>query len=339
MTAASVYLSVLLPVYNEAENLERVIVELETSLAGAVPSFEIVVVDDGSTDGSDLLLDRLAASKPYLRPIFFRKNAGQTSAFDAGFRSARGSVVVTMDSDLQNDPRDIVQMVRLIDQGYDFVAGWRRQRQDGFLVRTLPSKIANALIRRVTRTKLHDLGCSLKAYRHDVAQELRLYGEMHRFIGVLMEGLGARVAEIEVNHRPRVAGVSKYGLMRTFKVLLDLLTVWFLQGFRAKPSYVFGGVGSALVLLSAVTASFVMWQKLFQAVWVHRNPLFVVAVFFAIVGIQFVALGLLAELQIRTYFESTGQRPYYVSSRPVRRTELPAVRPAEPPLAPAPCAE
>jgi hypothetical protein len=206
-------------------------------------------------------------------------------------------------------------MLALLEEGYDFVAGWRRKRKDGFFLRTLPSKIANWIIRRVTGTKIHDLGCSLKVFRREIALELRLYGEMHRFIGVLVEGLGARVAEFEVNHRPRAAGVSKYGILRTFKVLLDLLTVWFLQGYRTKPIYVFGSTGLMLLGGGTLCAALTLWQKLSLGIWVHRNPVFTIAVMLSVIGVQFLALGLLAEIMTRTYFESQGKIAYSISQR------------------------
>jgi len=218
-----------------------------------------------------------------------------------------------MDADGQNDPKDIPKMLVKLNEGYDFVSGWRRHRKDDFLLRTFPSKIANWIIRTVRHSHLHDLGCSLKVYRSDIAKELRLYGEMHRFIGVLVEGMGARVAEVDVNHRPRRAGVSKYNLTRSFKVLLDLFTVWFLQGYRTKPIYVFGGVGTCCLLLSGALSSWVVWEKFVNDFSVNRNPLFNLAIFLSVLGVQFFVLGLLAELVIRTYFESSHQPPYLIS--------------------------
>lgn len=306
-------LSVLIPVYNEEANLRPLFDELTQVLFALSLPFEIIFVDDGSADSSPWILHQLSQAHEFVTSILFRRNAGQTSAFDAGFCRAQGEIIVTMDSDRQNDPHDIPKMLAMLEDGdYDFIAGWRRIRRDGFVLRTFPSRIANRMIRQVTGTKIHDLGCSLKLYRRELAQELRLYGEMHRFIGVLMEGLGAKVGEFEVNHRPRVAGESKYNLTRTFKVLIDLLTVWFMQGYRTKPSYIFGGIGASLVGLSGLIAGFVLWEKFALDAWVHRNPLFVVAIFFAVLGVQFLALGLLAELVIRTYFESSGQKPYHI---------------------------
>src|SRR5581483_3122243 len=222
-------ISIVLPIYNERENLRPLLAEIERGLEPTHLSYEVIAVDDGSTDGSADLLRELAGEKDYLKVILFRQNFGQSAAFDAGFRAASGRLVVTMDADLQNDPADIPRMIEMLEQNQlDFVAGNRGDRKDALVLRKLPSRIANRLIRFVTGTKLHDLGCSLKLYRREFVSELRLYGEMHRFIGVLVEGLGARTMEMTVNHRPRRAGSSKYGIGRTFKVLLDLLTVWFM---------------------------------------------------------------------------------------------------------------
>ena len=307
------YLSIVLPVYNERDNLRPLLDELEQALDPLGRDYEVIAVDDGSTDGSDRVLRDLAAERPFLKVVFFRQNYGQSAAFDAGFRHAGGRFVVTMDADGQNDPRDIPLMVQKIDlEGYDFAAGRRDGRLDGFLLRRLPSVIANAIIRRVTGTRLRDLGCSLKAYRRELTDELRLYGEMHRFIGVLVEGLGAKTVEVPVRHRRRTAGRSKYGLTRVFKVLLDLLTVWFMQGYHTKPIYVFGGAGLGLGVASVAVSGVVLYQKLAHGVWVHRNPLFTLSMMLSVVSVQFLALGLLAEIVVRTYFESQHKAAYLI---------------------------
>lgn len=311
----SVALSVVVPVYNEIENLEAMLEEVHGVLSAGSRTFEVVVVDDGSRDGTAELLAKLATDRPWLRAIFFRRNFGQTAAFDAGFRAASGAVVATIDGDLQNDPRDIPAMIDKLDEGYDMVAGWRRKRSDAMLLRKVPSRIANWIIRKVTATRIHDLGCSLRVYRRDVTQELRLYGEMHRFISVLVDTMGARIAEVEVNHRPRRAGTSKYGLKRTVKVILDLVTVIFMRRYQTKPIYVFGGLGVGMMILSAALAGFVLWEKLHDGVWVHRNPLFILAAVSALVGVQLVATGIVAELVIRTYFESQDKRAYSIRER------------------------
>jgi glycosyltransferase involved in cell wall biosynthesis len=306
-------ISVITPLYNERENLAPLVEEIEKALAPTGRSFELIAIDDGSTDGSTALLKDLISKKSFLRGVFFRKNAGQTAAFDAGFRHASGKIIVTMDSDLQNDPKDIPPMIALLEQGYDFVAGWRKDRKDGFFLRKIPSRIANRMIRKVTKTKIHDLGCSLKVYRKEITDELRLYGEMHRFIGPLVEGVGGKVAEFVVNHRARSAGTSKYGLSRTFKVMLDLLTVWFMRSYQTKPIYVFGGTGFAMLGLGAITAAYVLWDKFGNGVWVHKNPLFLIAIMFTLIGVLFVGIGLIAEIIMRTYFESQGKSTYFLA--------------------------
>lgn len=309
-------LSVVVPVYDEAPNLERLVAEVRAALEPSGFSWELVLVDDGSRDGSRALYPKLVESCPELRVVVLRRNFGQSAAFDAGFRHVSGRLVVTMDGDLQNDPQDIPAMVRLLDaEDLDLVHGWRRKRRDGFILRTLPSRIANAIIRRVTGTKVHDLGCSLKVYRREIVDDLHLYGEMHRFIAVLAEGVGARVGEHETHHRARGAGASKYGLTRTFKVLLDLVTVWFMRGFQTKPIYVFGGLGALLLLTGFATAAIVLWEKLADDAWVHRNPLFLVAILFSLVGVQFLGTGLLAEVIVRSWFESRGKPSYVVGRR------------------------
>jgi glycosyltransferase involved in cell wall biosynthesis len=308
-------LSVVVPMYNEVENVTALLDELSDALSGLPRGFEVIVVDDGSRDGTTELLRKLARERGWLRVIFFRRNFGQTAAFDAGFRAATGDLLATIDGDLQNDPRDILAMIAKLDEGYDMVAGWRRKRSDAMVLRKIPSRIANAVIRKVTGTKIHDLGCSLRVYRREVTDELRLYGEMHRFISVLADNMGARIAEVEVNHRPRRAGVSKYGLRRTLKVILDLITVIFLRRYQTKPIYVFGTLGLGMMFVSFAIAAFVLWEKFQYGVWVHRNPLFILSALAGMVGVQLLATGIVAELIIRTYFESQGKRAYSVASR------------------------
>jgi glycosyltransferase involved in cell wall biosynthesis len=307
--------SVVIPVHNEVENLVALLDELEAVLSSQNRSYEVILIDDGSVDGTSGLLRKLTTERSYLKAIFFRRNFGQTAAFDAGFRAAAGTLVVTMDGDLQNDPHDIPAMLDRLEGDCDMVAGWRRNRQDALVLRKVPSRIANWLIRKATGTTIHDLGCSLRAYRREVTEELRLYGEMHRFISVLAQNMGARIAEVEVNHRPRRAGVSKYGLRRTVKVMLDLMTVMFMRRYQTKPIYVFGGLGCLMVALSTAIYGYVLWEKLHEGVWVHRNPLFLVAVMGTLVGVQLLATGLIAELIIRTYYESQDKRAYSIASR------------------------
>lgn len=310
---AAPYLSVILPYLNERENVAPLLAELHAVLGQIGREYEIIMVDDGSTDGTRELLEQAARDDRRVKALFFRANSGQTAALDAGFRHANGEILVTMDADRQNDPHDIPAMLKMIEDGYDGVIGWRKNRLDGFWLRKFPSRIANALIRRMWRSKLHDLGCALKVFRREIALELRLYGEMHRFIGIVLEGMGARVGEFVVNHRPRTAGRSKYSLNRVLKVLLDLTTLWFLQGFRTKPIYVFGGCGAFFIGTSSLLAAFVTWQKIFFDVSLNRNPLFFIGIFLVVIGVQFIVMGLLAELVIRTYFESSSHRPYSIA--------------------------
>ena len=306
-------LSVILPIHDEIENLGPVIAELRTTLRARGCTFEILAIDDGSRDGSGRELDRLAGEIPELTVRKFRINRGQASAFDAGFRLARGAVVVTMDADGQNDPADIPRLVDAINAGADFVTGRRARRRDGFWFKRLPSRLANVLIRKVTGTTVRDLGCSLKAYRLEIARELLLYGEMHRFISVLVEANGARVVEIDVNHRPRERGRSKYGLARTFKVLMDLITIWFLLNYQSKPIYVFGGLSLASLGGAGGVFGYVLYEKYGLGVFVHRNPLFLIGIVLSVFAVQFLVFGLFAEVLMRTYYESQNKRPYAFS--------------------------
>lgn len=304
-------LSIVLPIYNEQENVEPVIDEIRSVMRAHNYNYEILAIDDGSRDRSLENLSRMAKSFPELRVYSFRRNQGQSAAFDAGFRLAQGRIVVTMDADGQNDPADIPRMLKEIENGSDFVSGRRAKRRDGLFLRRVPSLIANWLIRRVTSTKVTDLGCSLKAYRNEISKEIFLYGEMHRFVSVLAESIGARVTEIDVNHRPRQHGVSKYSIWRTFKVILDLFTVWFFLNFHTKPIYVFGGLSIGSLIMSVGLSTFVLYQKYAFGFYVHRNPLFIIAAILLVFAVQFLVFGLLAEILVRTYFESQKKRPYF----------------------------
>jgi glycosyltransferase involved in cell wall biosynthesis len=308
-------ISVVLPVYNERDNLLPLLDELAAILTRMDKRFEIIAVDDGSRDGSVEILRQAAAQRPYLRVIVFRRNAGQSAAFDAGFQAATGALVVTMDADRQNDPGDIPLLLAKLDEGFDVVTGWRRDRKDGLLLRRIPSLVANAFIRKLTGTQIHDLGCSLKIYRKPVTDELRLFGEMHRFISVLADGMGARVGEVVVNHRPRVAGQSKYGILRTIKVMLDMTTIWFMRRYQTKPIYVFGGLGVLMVLAGFALSAFVLYEKIAEGAWVHRNPLFLIAVTCFLMGVQSIGTGILAELIVRSHFESQQKTAYSIAAR------------------------
>lgn len=306
-------ISIVLPIHNEESNLEPLLKEIEQTLSPLNLEFEVVAVDDASEDGSLALLKRLHEKKNYLKVISLRPRSGQTAALDAGLQMTKGRWIVTMDSDGQNDPHDIPKLLEKLNEGFDAVCGWRKNRKDAFLIRKVPSRIANFLIRKITRTRLRDLGCSMKMFDGSLRGKLRLYGEMHRFLGILIENQGLRMAEIEVNHRPRVQGQSKYNLNRTFKVLLDVITVWFMKSYRTKPIYVFGGVGIALLFTASLGFCFVLYQKFGLGAWVHKNPLFILSTLFVILGVQFIGLGILAEIVIRTYFESQDKAAYNIA--------------------------
>jgi glycosyltransferase involved in cell wall biosynthesis len=311
----SLSLSVVTPIYNEVENIDRLISEVEQAIRPRFPDFELIAVDDGSIDGSNRLLKQKAEQHSFLKVITLLKNSGQSAAFDAGIQAASGKIIATMDADLQNDPLDIPKLVDLLNEGYDTVTGWRKNRQDGFVLRKFPSWIANWIVRKVTGSRIHDLGCSLKVYRADVIKELRLYGEMHRYICPLLGNMGARITEIEVHHRPRTAGVSKYGMGRVFKVLLDMIYVWFNKSYQTKPMYVFGGAGTAMLFGSGILTSIAAYDKFVNGIFVHRNPLFLIALIMLVIAFQFFGIGLLAEMLVRTYFESKGRESYLIRDR------------------------
>ena len=303
--------SVIVLVYNEVDSVEPLHRELMGVLEGLGRSFEIVYIDDGSRDGSTEKLVQLALHDPHVRVVSFRRNFGQTAAVQAGIDHSHGEILVFMDGDMQNDPHDIPRLLDKIDEGNDVVSGWRKDRRDD-ASRVLPSRIANWIIARVTGVPLHDFGCTLKAYHRDVIQDVRLYGEMHRFIPVYASWVGARIAELPVNHRMRTFGRSKYSLARTSRVLLDLITVKLLGSYSTKPIYFFGFAAFGLWALAFLFAVVVIVEKLLPPYpYAHNNPLLLLSVVLVIVGVQFILMGLLAELSIRTYHESQA-RPTYV---------------------------
>ena len=302
-------LSIVVPLYNEAESLPALVEQLLAALRPLGRSFELVLVDDGSSDGTAAVLRQLAAQTPELVAVLLRRNYGQTPAMSAGFDASRGALIVTLDGDLQNDPADIPLLLEQLEQGYDLVSGWRHQRQDPAMSRKLPSRLANRLIARVTGVRLHDYGCSLKAYRRELVEDMNLYGELHRFLPALAFIEGARISEVKVNHRARRYGASKYGIDRTFRVLMDLLTVWFMKRFLTRPMYVFGFGGLLSVALGVVLSLYLLSLKL-HGIDIGSRPLLLVAVLALICGVQLFCFGLLAELQMRTYHESQG-RPIY----------------------------
>lgn len=306
-------LSLLIPLYNEEGNVLRLLDRIETVLKEIGRSYEVILVDDGSTDGTRELLREAAALRPNLKVICFRRNSGQTSALSAAIEYASGSILIPLDGDLQNDPADIPKLLAKLDEGYEVASGWRRKRQDPFFTRVLPSKIANGLISLISGVKLHDYGCTLKAYRREVLEPNQLVGEMHRFIPILASWQGARVAEVEVTHHPRTVGKSKYGIGRTFKVILDLITVKFMGSFLTKPIYAFGGTGFGLIFLSGLLFLFTLWEKFADKIYVHKNPIFLIGIFLALMGMQLIMMGLLGELLIRIYFSQSANRPYVIA--------------------------
>ncbi len=306
-------LSIVIPVYNEEENLPLLHQALHKGLANCRYAWEVVLVDDGSTDGSAQVLEQLAQADPeHVRVVFLRRNFGQTAAIAAGIDHAQGDIIVLMDADLQNDPADIPMLVNKLEEGYDVVSGWRKDRKDPYLTRVLPSHLANALISWVTGVHLHDYGCTLKAYRKEVLQGFRLYGEMHRFIPAYAASVGARMTEVPVRHHPRKYGKSKYGLTRTLKVILDLFTVKFLLSYFHKPIYLFGGMGLALILPSGALLFYLIVRRIFWHVALMTSPLFQLSVMFVILGFQSILMGLIAELLVRTYHEAQGKPTYTV---------------------------
>lgn len=305
-------LSVVIPVYNEEESLEPLVDELRSALETTGRSYEVIIVDDGSTDGTYPTLRKLFHRDNHMKAVRLKRNFGQTAAVAAGFAYAQGDIIVAMDGDGQNDPKDIPAMLARLEEGFDLVAGWRFPRQDPFWNRRLPSQIANGLISWITGVKLHDYGCTLKALRHDIAKEVKLYGEMHRFIPAIAFERGARIAEMRVHHRPRRWGVSKYGIARTFRVLLDLLTVKFLLSYATRPLHIFGLIGLASGGLGFLVAVYLTIGKLVYDVPIGGRPLLLLGILLIMIGFQFITMGLLGEMLSRTYHESQGRTTYSV---------------------------
>ena len=307
------YLSLVIPVYNEEETLPLLFDAVYAALEDLPHTWEVILVDDGSADKSvEILREYAEKDTERVRMVSFRRNFGQTAAMAAGIDHAKGEVVVLMDADLQNDPADIPMLLERLDEGYDVVSGWRKDRKDNRLTRTLPSNIANGLISQVTGVHLHDYGCTLKAYRREVITGFRLYGEMHRFIPVFAHSVGAKILEVPVRHHARRFGEAKYGLERTVKVILDLFTVKFLLSYAAKPIYLFGGTGMGIIGISAALLVFLAARRLVTGISVFGSPLFQISAMFFILGFQSVLMGLIAELQVRTYHESQRKPTYTV---------------------------
>jgi glycosyltransferase involved in cell wall biosynthesis len=306
-------ISVVVPLYNEEENISPLYRELKNVLENMRKKYEIIFVDDGSIDTSYEVLQGLAKDDKEIKIIQFRRNFGQTAAIAAGVEHAQGEIIVTMDGDGQNDPQDIPRLLECLEQGYDVASGWRKSRKDPFLNKRFPSAVANRLISWLTGVTLHDYGCTLKAYRRDILKDVRLYGEMHRFIPAYASWVGARIAELEVAHHPRRHGKSKYGLSRTTSIILDLITILFLQRYSTKPIRLFGGAGMTLLGLGVLSGLFVLFRRIiWGGVWI--SPMILISFLFITMGVMFILLGLIAEIIIRTYHESQGKPIYVVKS-------------------------
>ena len=315
VTSEAPEVSVFLPVFNEEPNLLPLHAKLDTALKALGRSAEIVYVDDGSTDGSLRVLREIARLDPRVRVVALRRNYGQTAAMAAGIDAARGKVLIPMDADMQNDPADITRLLDKLDEGYDVVSGWRKNRKDKMVTRKIPSMIANRLISWIGGVPLHDYGCSLKAYRRESLEDVRLYGEMHRFIPIYASWAGARVAEIPVEHHARTMGKSKYGLSRTLKVVFDLMTIKFMASYHTKPIYVFGSFGMLAFAISMLAGLYAVFLKIFHKADFVQTPLPILAIVMFAVGVQFLLMGLLAEMLVRTYHESQAKPIYAVRER------------------------
>ncbi|MBD2612366.1 glycosyl transferase [Nostoc linckia z18] len=302
--------SVVVPIHNEVESLPLLLEAIASTLSSSQINYEIICVDDGSTDGSGEYLKQEAQTRPDLKAVILRRNYGQTAAMAAGFHYALGKAIVSLDADLQNDPADIPMLLAKLDEGYDLVSGWRQKRQDGAINRLLPSKIANWLIRRTTSVNIHDYGCSLKAYRAELLADMNLYGELHRFLPALAYIEGARITEMPVRHHARRFGRSKYGIWRTFRVLMDLLTILFMKKFLTRPMHVFGLLGLISMVSGTLIGIYLTFIKLALGQMIGNRPLLILAVLLLVTGVQLFCFGLLAELLMRTYHESQG-RPIY----------------------------
>ena len=326
--APSPDVSIVVPIYNEVDNLPELVARIAQAMAGQPLSFELLAVDDGSSDGSRARLRELAAGRPWLRPVFLARNYGQSSALQAGFDRVRGRYVVTLDADLQNEPGDIPLLLQRLesDPDVDMVSGWRKDRQDAELSRKLPSRIANRLISRATGVHLHDYGCALKAYRRPIIDRIRLYGELHRFIPSLAREAGARIAEVPVRHHARTRGVSKYGIDRTFRVILDLILVVFFMRYRQRPLHAFGGLGLWLATPGVLILLWLLLDKLMGHA-IGGRPLLLAGVMLVLMGVQLIAAGLIGELLMRIYHEAGGAPQFHAQEYvPDSRVNMPAAR-------------
>jgi glycosyltransferase involved in cell wall biosynthesis len=308
-------ISVTVPICNEAGNIRAVYERVREALEALGRPWELVFVNDGSSDGSDALLDEVAAENKHVKVIHFRRNFGQTAAMMAGFEFARGDVIIPRDGDLQNDPADIPKLLAALDNGFDVCSGWRKDRKDNAVKRNFPSILANRLISFVSGVRLHDFGCSLKAYKREVIEGVRLYGEMHRFLPIYAGWHGAKITEVEVRHYARTSGKSKYGLERVLKVLADLITVKFLDRFQQKPMYLFGAVGLSSLGISAISGAYALFRKFVEGEAFIKNPLLLLCILTAMTGLMCILMGLLAEVLVRIYYEAQNKTPYTVKER------------------------
>jgi glycosyltransferase involved in cell wall biosynthesis len=323
MASAQVEVSAVVPIYNEVESIPTLLDTIASAFQQNGISYEIICVDDGSSDGSAELLRQLAKQRSDLKAVLLRRNYGQTAAMAAGFNHAQARVIVTLDGDLQNDPADIPRLLAKLDEGYDLVSGWRKDRQDAMVTRLIPSRIANWLIRKVTEVRIHDYGCSLKAYRSELVRDMNLYGELHRFLPALAFIEGAKIAEIPVRHHARRFGHSKYGLGRTLRVVMDLLTIFFMKKFLTRPMHVFGLFGLGTMLLGIVLGLYLTFLKLGLGLSIGDRPLLILSVVLFLTGVQLLSFGLLAELSMRTYHESQNRPIYRVREVVESETKLP----------------
>jgi len=315
MGPESVDISVIVPIFNEEDNIRQLYQEIKVSLDGLRKGYEIIFIDDGSFDKTKTVAYELAGKDRLLKVISLARNFGQTAALVSGIHHASGKVIIFMDGDLQNDPNDIPQLIKKIEEGYDVVSGWRHKRKDAFFTRRIPSFFANWVISLFGGVHLHDYGCTLKAYRAEVLKNIRLYGEMHRFVPIYASWVGARISEIPVNHRPRVHGKSKYNMWRSIKVVLDLATIKFLGSYSTRPIYVFGGSGIAAIFLSFVCLVGLIYNKVAYGHSMIQSPLLLLSALLTIIGFQSILMGLLAEMQSRTYFEASDKPIYYIREK------------------------
>jgi glycosyltransferase involved in cell wall biosynthesis len=308
-------LSIIIPIYNEEENIKELYEELKKVLGDLSIGYEVIAINDGSKDNCRQILNKIAQTDSSFKVINFRKNFGQTAAIAAGIDHASGDILILMDSDLQNDPADIPIFLKEIEHGHDVISGWRKERKDKFLTRRIPSWLANKLISFITGVRLHDYGCTMKAYRSEVIKDIKLYGEMHRFIPAYTSWYGAKIQEIIVNHRPRKHGKTKYGISRTFRVILDLLTVKFLIDYSTKPIHFFGRIGFWLFAFGFVSGISALFLRFFRGITLIQTPLPLLTVLFIVVGVQFILMGLLAEILIRNYYESQKKTTYLIKEK------------------------